>query len=159
MDGANGPVSGPGLRHLAQLNIARSVAPIDDAAMADFVANLDRINALGEAAPGFVWRLKDESGSATAIRAFDDPLIIVNLTVWTSIEALRGFAYRSDHAEVFRRRREWFVPLGGPNLVLWWVPVGHIPTVAEAREHLDLLAANGPTAQAFTLKTAFPPRD
>ena len=159
MDGANGPASGPGMRHLAQLNIARSVAPIDDPAMADFMANLDRINALGEAAPGFVWRLKDESGSATAIRAFDDPLIIVNLTVWTSIEALRGFAYRSDHAEVFRRRREWFVPLDGPNLVLWWVPVGHIPTVAQAREHLDLLAANGPTAQAFTLKTAFPPRD
>jgi len=159
VDGANGPASGPRMRHLAQLNIARSVAPIADPAMADFVANLDRINALGDAAPGFVWRLKDESGSATAIRAFDDPLIIVNLTVWMSIEALRGFAYRSDHAEVFRRRREWFVPLDGPNLVLWWVPLGHIPTVAEARERLDLLAANGPTAQAFTLKTAFPPGD
>ncbi len=143
--------------HLAQMNIARSVAAIDDPAMADFVANLDRINALGEATPGFVWRLKDETGSATAIRAFDDPLMIVNLTVWTSIEALRGYAYRSDHVDVFRRRREWFVPLDGPHLVLWWVPAGHIPTVTEARGRLDHLAANGPTPDAFTLKTAFPP--
>lgn len=143
--------------HLAELNVARSVAPIDDPAMADFVANLDRINALGEASPGFVWRLKDDSGAATSIRAFDDPLIIVNLTVWTSIETLREYAYRSAHVEVFRRRRDWFVPLDGPSLVLWWVPAGHIPTVIEARERLDHLAANGPTPTAFTLKTTFAP--
>ncbi|MGZ8501660.1 MAG: DUF3291 domain-containing protein [Candidatus Limnocylindrales bacterium] len=146
-------------RHLAELNIGRTVAPMDDPLMADFVANLDRINALGDASPGFVWRLLDESGSATSIRAFDDPRMIVNLTVWESIEALREYAYRSGHVEFLRRRREWFVPLDGPSLVLWWVPAGHRPTVKEARKRLDRLAAEGPTPEAFTLKTAFPSAD
>lgn len=143
--------------HIAELNIARAVGPMDSRAMADFVANLDRINAIGDASPGFVWRLQDESGAATLIRAFEDPAIIVNLTVWASIEALRAYAYRSDHVEVLRRRREWFVPLDGPSLVLWWVPTGHRPTVAEARGRLEHLAAHGPTPEAFTLKVAFPP--
>ena len=143
--------------HLAELNVARTVAPMDDPAMADFVADLDRINGLGDTSPGFVWRLQDESGAATSIRAFDDPRMIVNLTVWTSIETLREYAYRSAHVEVFRRRREWFIPLDGPSLVLWWVPAGHIPSVVEARKRLDQLAANGPTPTAFTLKTTFPP--
>ena len=151
-------MSGPGdAHHLAQLNIARGVAPIDDPAMADFVANLDRINALGEASPGFVWRLKDETNSATSIHAFDDPLMIVNMTVWTSIEAIREYAYRSAHVEIFRRRREWFTPLDGPSLVLWWVPAGHIPSLAEATHRLDQLATHGPTPSAFTLKATFPP--
>lgn len=145
--------------HLAELNVARAVAPMDDPAMADFVNDLDRINALGEASPGFVWRLKDESGAATSIRAYDDPLVIVNLTVWTSIEALREYAYRSAHVESFRRRREWFAPFDGPSLVLWWVPAGHIPSTIEARERLDHLAANGPTTTAFTLKATFAPPD
>ncbi len=144
-------------RHLAELNIARSVAPIDHPVMADFVADLDRVNTLGDASPGFVWRLKDESGGATSIRAFDDPLIIVNLTVWESVEALRAYAYQSAHVEVFRRRREWFVPLDGPSLVLWWVPAGHLPDVIEARQRLEHLAAHGPTSAAFTFKAAFPP--
>ena len=143
--------------HLAELNVARTVAPMDDPAMADFVADLDRINGLGDASPGFVWRLQDESGAATSIRAFDDPRMIVNLTVWRSIETLREYAYRSAHVELFRRRREWFIPLDGPSLVLWWVPAGHIPSVVEARKRLDQLAANGPTPTAFTLKTTFPP--
>ena len=144
-------------RQLAELNIARAAAPMDDPVMADFVANLDRINAIGDASPGFAWRLQDETGAATSIRAFDDPRIIVNLTVWASIEALREYAYRSGHVEIFRRRREWFVPLDGPSLVLWWVPAGQRPTVEEARERLDRLAADGPTADAFTLKTPFAP--
>jgi hypothetical protein len=146
-------------RQLAELNIARAAAPMDDPVMADFVANLDRINALGDASPGFVWRLQDETGAATSIRAFDDPQIIVNLTVWESIEALREYAYRSGHVEVFRRRREWFVSLDGPSLVLWWVPAGHRPTVEEARQRLERLAADGPTPEAFTLRNPLPPAD
>ena len=142
--------------HLAQLNIGRTVGPIDSVAMADFVANLDRINGVGDASPGFVWRLQDESGAATSIRAFEDPRMIVNLTVWTSVEALREYAYRSVHVEFLRRRREWFVPLDGPSLVLWWIPAGHRPTVEEAKRRLEHLAANGPSDHAFTLKTAFP---
>jgi hypothetical protein len=149
-----GPVDG---RHLAQLNIARAVAPLDDPAMADFVADLDRINHLAEASPGFVWRLKDETDSATSIRAFDDPLVIVNLTVWTSVETLREYAYGSAHVEVFRRRREWFEKLDGPNLVLWWIPSGQVPSLDEARHRLAQLGMNGPTRDAFTLRTPFVP--
>jgi hypothetical protein len=142
--------------HLAELNVARSVAPLDQPLMADFVANLDRINAIGDASPGFVWRLQDDSGAATSIRAFDDPLMIVNLTVWESIETLRAYAYRSSHVEFFRRRREWFVPLDGPSLVLWWLPAGHRPSVEEAKARLERLAAAGPKPEAFTLKASFP---
>ena len=150
------PDGGAG-HELAELNIARTAAPLDHPSMADFVANLDRVNALGEASPGFVWRLQDETGAATSIRAFDDPRVIVNLTVWRSVEMLRDYAYRSAHVEIFRRRREWFVPLDGPGLVLWWVPSGHRPTVAEAKTRLERLSADGPTAAAFTLKVTFPP--
>jgi uncharacterized protein DUF3291 len=145
--------------HLAQLNVGRTVAPIDDPLLEEFVANLDPINGLGDASPGFVWRLQDEFGAATTIRAFDDPLTIVNLTVWESIETLREFAYRSAHVEFLRRRREWFVPFGGPSLVLWWVPAGHRPTIEEARGRLEQLTADGPTPDAFTLKVPFPPAD
>ncbi len=142
---------------LAQFNVGRARGSMDDPVMAGFVAALDRINALGEASPGFVWRLKDDTGNATSIRAFDDPLVIVNLTVWTSAEALSEFVYRSAHVGPFRRRREWFEPYGGPSLVLWWVPAGHRPTVDEAKERLGRLAADGATPAAFTLKATFPP--
>ncbi len=141
---------------LAELNVARARAPLDSPVMADFMAALDRVNALAEASPGFVWRLRDEAGNATSIRVFDDPRIIVNLTVWTSPEALAGYAYRTGHVEVFRRRADWFERLDGPNLVLWWVPVGHRPTVAEATARLACLAAEGPGPSAFTLKVRFP---
>jgi Domain of unknown function (DUF3291) len=143
--------------HVAELNVGRTVAQLDDPAMAGFVDNLVLINGLGDASPGFVWRLQDEFGAATSIRAYEDPLMIVNLTVWETIEALREYAYRSAHAEFLRRRREWFVPLDGPSLVLWWVPAGHHPTVIEAKARLERLAADGPTPAAFTLTTTYPP--
>jgi hypothetical protein len=143
---------------LAQLNIARARAPLDEPAMDGFVSRLAEINALGEASPGFVWRLTDASGGdATGIRAYDDPLIIVNLTVWAGIDELFAFAYRTRHVELFRARHDWFVPLGSPSLVLWWVPAGHRPTIAEARERLDHLAEHGSTAHAFSLKSRFDP--
>jgi heme-degrading monooxygenase HmoA len=145
--------------HVAQLNVGRSVAPIDDPIMAGFIDRLADINALGERSPGFVWRLQGETGNATTIHAYDDPRMIINLTVWESIDDLFAFAYRSEHVEVFRRRREWFEKHDGPSLVLWWLPAGQLPTVAEARRRLDLLAANGPTPEAFTFKARFdPPR-
>jgi hypothetical protein len=145
--------------HIAQLNVGRSVAPLDDPIMAGFMERLADINALGERSPGYVWRLQSEAGDATSIRAYDDPRMIVNLTVWESIEDLIAFAYRSGHLEVLRRRREWFEQLEGPSLVLWWLPAGELPTVAEARRRLDLLAARGPTADAFTFKVRFDPPD
>ncbi|MBY8873782.1 DUF3291 domain-containing protein [Micromonospora sp. PLK6-60] len=141
--------------HLAQLNIARLRSPIDSPELADFVAQLPEINGLADRSPGFVWRLQDDSGDATALRPFA-PDVIVNLTVWQSVESLRGFVYRSAHLEPMRRRREWFVPLDGPHLVLWWIPADALPTITEAAERLALLHRDGPSAAAFTLREPHP---
>jgi len=142
--------------HLAQLNVARLLAPLDSPQLADFVGMLAEVNELAEQHPGYVWRLQDESGDATALRPFESN-VIVNLTVWESVEQLRDFTYRSaGHLESLRRRREWFVPFGGPHLVLWWIPAGTLPTIAESGDRLDRLTRNGPTADAFTLRQPYP---
>ncbi|GAB2585984.1 hypothetical protein Aab01nite_52180 [Paractinoplanes abujensis] len=141
--------------HLAQLNIARLRAPLDDPALADFVAQLPEINALAERTPGYIWRLQDDSGDATALRPFG-PDVIVNLTVWESVEALRTFTYRTDHLASLRRRRDWFLPMETPHLVLWWHPAGTLPDVAEAAARLEALRHNGPAPEAFTLRVPFP---
>ena len=143
--------------HLAQLNIARARAPLDDPLLADFMAQLDAVNALAESTPGFVWRLKSDSGNATDIRAFADPHMIVNMSVWESVDALFAFTYKTAHTKVMNRRKEWFESLPGPHLVLWWVPAGRLPTLDEAKERLDHLAAHGPTSVAFTFKVRFAP--
>jgi Domain of unknown function (DUF3291) len=144
--------------HVAQVNIALARAPIDSDLLSDFVALLDPINALADRAPGFVWRLETEDGNSLAVRAFDDDRIIVNLSVWESIDHLATFVYRSAHTEVMRRRREWFDRIG-LHLALWWVPVGIVPTVAEAEERLAHLREHGPTPYAFTFKQRFLARD
>lgn len=144
--------------HLAQVNIAVPRAPVDSPLLADFVAALDPINALADKSPGFVWRLQTEDGNATAIRAFDDEQIMVNLSVWESIEALGDYVYRSAHIDVMRRRREWFEHLD-LYLALWWVPAGHIPTVAEAEGRLTHLRDHGPGPFAFTFRRPFPSPD
>jgi len=143
--------------HLAQLNIARALAPMDDPLLRDFVAALDDVNALAECSPGFVWRLKSDSGNATDIRAYDDPQMIVNLTVWEDIDALFDFTYRSGHAKIMARRRDWFEKMSQPHMALWWIPAGHLPDMAEAKERLDLLQRQGPTLLAFTFKSRFAP--
>lgn len=143
--------------HLAQLNIGRMVAPTTAPEVAEFMAALDPINALAEAAPGFVWRLQTDAGNATDIHAFDDPLLLLNMSVWESIEALRAFTYTTDHTDVLRRRREWFERLDEAHLVLWWVPAGHIPTLAEAIGRLGQLRRDGPTPAAFTFRVPFAP--
>jgi Domain of unknown function (DUF3291) len=142
--------------HLAQVNVATLRAPLDSSELAGFVAQLEPINALADASPGFVWRLQTEDGDATAIRPFDDDRIMVNLSVWASFESLRTFVYASRHLEVMRHRRAWFSRMADPYLALWWVPAGAIPTVAEARDRLQLLARLGPTADAFTFRSPFP---
>jgi hypothetical protein len=139
---------------LAQLNIARLLAPIDSPTLADFVANLDRINELAESSPGFVWRLKDEAGDATAIRPFGDD-VIVNMSVWQDIAALKNYVYYSGHLDVMRRRREWFERMAEAHMVLWWVPKNHIPSVEEALERLDTLRKKGSTQDAFTFRAPF----
>ena len=142
---------------LAQLNIGRIVAPIDSPAMADFVALLDEVNALADSSPGFVWRLQSGDGNATSFRPFDDDRMLVNMSVWESLEQLKGYVYKSAHGASMRRRREWFEPMRSAYIVLWWVPAGHIPSVAEAKERLTLLLAHGETAEAFTFKRPFAP--
>jgi Domain of unknown function (DUF3291) len=141
--------------YIAQLNVARLRAPMDDPIIDDFRMNLARINALAEATPGYVWRLQDESGDATSIRAFDDALEIINLTVWKSIDALADFTYRSAHVELLRRRRDFFEPPTQPTLCLWWTPEGTIPTVEESIARLQHLRAHGPTPTAFTFRHRF----
>jgi hypothetical protein len=143
--------------HLAQLNIAHPRGTLDGPIMAEFMANLERINGLGDASPGFVWRLQDDSGNATALEQPFGPEIIVNMTVWASLQSLRSYVYRSEHAAFLRRRGEWFQELETPPLVLWWVPEGHRPTLGEAKERLDRLAVLGPTPEAFTFARAFGP--
>jgi hypothetical protein len=141
--------------HLAQVNIARMRAPLESPVMADFVAQLDEINALAERSPGFVWRLTGEGNDATSLRPYDDDFIIVNMSVWESLNDLRAYVYKSAHTAVMRRRREWFEQFQGTFMVLWWVEAGHIPTVGEAKERLQLLETYGPTADAFTFKQPF----
>jgi heme-degrading monooxygenase HmoA len=142
--------------HLAQVNLATLRAPLDTPELAGFVAQLEPLNALADGSPGFVWRLQTEDGDATAIRAFDDQRIMVNLSVWASLEALRNFVYASHHLDVMRRRREWFHRMADAYLALWWIPAGTIPTVAQAVDRLRLLDRNGPTPQAFTFRAPFP---
>ena len=144
---------------LAQLNLGVIEGPIDAPVMADFVANLDRINALAERTPGFVWRLQTEEGNATAIRPYDDENIVVNMSVWRDVESLNKYVYSSEHVQIMRRRREWFEKMDQAFLVLWWVPRGHRPTIEEAKARLEILRAKGPTAEAFTFRQAFPPPD
>jgi hypothetical protein len=145
--------------HLAQLNVARLLAPIGSPTVANFVAGLAPINRLAESRPGFVWRLQTEAGDATSIQAFDDPLIILNLSVWESIETLSDFVLRTAHRDVLRRRHEWFERMAEAYVVLWWIPAGTIPTVADALTRLDQVRRFGPTSQAFTFRVPFGPPD
>jgi hypothetical protein len=139
---------------LAQMNVARLRAPFDSPQLADFVGALDRINAIADGSPGFVWRLQDDTGNATALRPMGEDMI-VNMSVWRDAESLNAFVYRSDHVAVMRRRREWFEKMD-LYMVLWWVPRGHRPAVEEGIERLGLLRSLGPSADAFTFGKLFP---
>ena len=135
-------------RHLVQLNIATLQHPLDDPRTADFVNALPTVNEAGEQSPGYVWRLQSDTGDATDIRVFDDPLMIVNLTVWESLDALKAFAYRGIHREFFRRRAEWFVP-GSTRTALWWTTAGLLPTTDDAKRRLEFIDVFGPSPYAF----------
>jgi hypothetical protein len=141
--------------NLAQVNIGRIRAPLDDPLMEGFTSQLERINALAESSPGFVWRLKTPEGDATSIRPFEDDRILVNMSVWESVDTLHRYVYEGPHLGLLRGRREWFLPFDGPMLALWWIPARHIPTVEEAKAKLEELGRNGPTAAAFTFKKLF----
>ena len=141
---------------LAQVNIARLLAPLDSDQLSGFVSALDSVNAAAEDADGYRWRLQDAEGNATEIRVFNDDWLIVNMSVWRDPEALSGYIYGPEHRPVLGRRREWFARPAEAMTALWWVPAGVRPTVAEAERRLRLLRAHGPTAEAFTLRETFP---
>jgi Domain of unknown function (DUF3291) len=141
---------------LAQLNVARMKDSIDSPLLADFVANLDRINAIAENTPGYVWRLQTDDGNATALRPFGDDML-VNLSVWRDVNALKQFVFGAQHSEIMRRRGEWFHRMEAAYVVLWWVAAGHRPDVGEAKHRLHHLQTNGPSPTAFTLRDFFEP--
>jgi len=150
----------PSRFHIAQVNIGRVLAPIDDPLLAGFVARLEDINALADATPGFVWRLQTSAGNATAYRPYDnDDRILMNLSVWETPEQLREFVYRTVHVEVMRQRKSWFERFDGPYLALWWVPAGDIPSIDEATDRLAHLKTHGESAHAFSFAKIFPPPD
>jgi hypothetical protein len=146
--------------HFAELNIARLLHPLDHTENAEFVAVLDAVNAIAEVSGGFVWRLKDDDGrSASYVTVYDDPQLIVNLSVWDSPEALRHFVYRSGHSSYLRRRKEWFGDAIGEQMVCWWIPAGEVPDVHDAARRLQRLQAHGPSADGFAFAdaAAWPP--
>lgn len=141
--------------HIAQINIARMRAPLDHPSMAGFTKRLAEINALADSSAGFVWRLESEDGDATSIRAFDDDSLLINLSVWESIEDLRQFVYRTMHRELLAAKTDWFEKMDRAHLALWWVPAGTRPTTEDAKTRLKLLHDRGPTADAFTFGKTF----
>ena len=141
--------------HLAQINVGRLRAPTDDPMIAEFMDALDEINALAERSPGFVWRFQTEDGNATAVRPYEDELVLVNMSVWESAEALGGYVYRSDHVGFLRRRTEWFQRSADASVALWWIAAGTLPTVEDGVARLDHLRRYGPTPHAFTFRHTF----
>lgn len=142
--------------HLAQINVGRFIHLRDDPANADFMNALDGVNAIADATPGFIWRLVGDGNDATdLVPDASDPQLLLNMSVWTDLSALAGYVYRQpDHLAYMRRRKEWFEKID-VFMALWWVPVGHIPTVAEGMDRLAELRAKGPTAAAFTFRTPY----
>ena len=142
---------------LAQLNVGIIKGPMNSPVMAEFAANLERINALADRSPGFAWRLQTEEGDATSIRPFENENLLLNMSVWRNLQSLHDYVYGSAHLQIMRRRREWFERMPEAFLVLWWIPAGHRPSIAEAIAKLDVLRAKGPTEEAFTFRQSFPP--
>jgi hypothetical protein len=145
--------------YLAQINVALARADMSSAVMTGFVSRLDEINRLAENARGFVWRLVGDGADATSIRAFDDPLLLVNMSVWEDLESLKSYAYKSAHVDLIRDRDAWFHKLPEAHQALWWVSAGHIPTVREGKAKLEHIRAHGPSPEAFTFARSFPPPD
>jgi len=143
--------------NVAQVNIGRIRAELIEPVMAGFVNRLEEVNALADSSPGFVWRLIVNAGNATYLRPFDDPWMLLNMSVWESVEDLRRFVYETSHRELLRQRHAWFEKLTDVYAALWWVPVAHIPSVDEAKQRLAHLGKHGPTQFAFTFKTVVQP--
>jgi hypothetical protein len=143
--------------HLAELNVARLRHPLDAVETSEFVSVLEAVNLIAEVSPGFVWRLQGEGNqSSSYVTAYDDPLVIINLTVWTDVESLKHFTYRSGHGAYFRRRSEWFEPAAEAHMVCWWTPAGTVPEVSDAVARLERLRADGPSEHGFLFNAPLP---
>lgn len=142
---------------LAQINLARAKYDLEDSRMQGFVESIDRINDLAEASPGFIWRFVDASAPSSYLQAQSDPRLLINMSVWTNLQTLKAFVYKSIHAQFVARRKQWFDPMDGPSQVLWWVPQGERPSVEEGMTRLNMLDCEGSSPKAFTFRTAFPP--
>lgn len=143
--------------HLAQVNIGILHHPMDHPNTAEFKDNLDKINALAESSSGFVWRMKDEGGNNTELVVSDNPLEIINISVWEDVQSLQTFAYKTEHVNFVRRRTEWFAHYPGPYFAMWWIPEGQFPTLEEAMEKLAHLTSHGESQQAFTFRRIYAP--
>ena len=143
------------MAHLAQINVGKIVAPLDSQELKEFVDNLEPVNAIADAAPGFIWRLQDESGDATQIQVFDDPDIIVNMSTWQDLDSLKNFMFKTLHRDFLKRRREWFTPDRQPTYALWWVAERHQPSVQEGVERLLYLREHGASQYAFDFANTF----
>ncbi len=142
--------------HVAQVNIGRIRAQLDDPIMTGFVQRLEEINALADASPGFVWRLQTGEGNATYLRPFEDERLLLNMSVWESVESLRQYVFHGSHRALLRQRHEWFEKFEGAYSALWWVPAGHIPGIDEAKRRIAHLDAYGPTEFSFIFQSVFP---
>jgi hypothetical protein len=141
---------------LAEINVARMKGvDINDPIMLEFVDNLERVNALAESSEGFVWRLKDESGDATNINPYNDEQVIINVSVWESIETLENFVYKTFHTDFLKRRREWFQTFGKVHTAMWWIPEGQFPSTQDAVDKLDKLQKNGASELVFDFRNKF----
>ena len=144
--------------HIAQVNVAEAVAPLDSLTLRGFRALLEPLDALARRSPGFVWRPRPEDVDPAELALFGDPLRVVpNLSVWESVAALREFTFRGAHGDALRRRRWWFTPATDASMALWWVAEGERPSFAEAHRRLELLRTRGPTPDAFTLRRTYEP--
>lgn len=135
--------------HIAELNVARLRFDINDPRIADFVNNLNRVNAAAERSEGFVWRLKDEGGTSVEITQDADPMVIPNLSVWTDVSSLENFVFKTVHKRFYDRRADWFEVMDQMHFVMWPVAYGHEPTLEEAWDRLDHFNKNGSTDRAF----------
>lgn len=141
--------------HLAQINIAHAQDNMDSDKMKEFVERLDEINSLADQSEGFIWRLQGEEGNATTIKAFDDPLLLVNMSVWENLASLKNYVYKSIHVELIRRKDAWFNKMISTNQALWWIQAGHIPSVSEGKKKLNYLQKHGVSKTAFTFSKSF----
>lgn len=144
--------------HLAQVNIAKRLAPMDDPVMQDFINNVERINTIADKAEGFIWRMQDED-KELAVEIFQDDALLINISVWKNLESLFDYTYKSGHIEVFKRKKEWFRKMKMVHMAFWYVPEGYVPTFKDAKNRLDYLNKYGDTPYAFTFKSKFSPKD